>query len=250
MRKFAVPLMLAASISLGSTALAQEKKQGFLTILHGETTFSMRGTFSRSGTFFVENDVSKRMSENSLNVFLDFDNFLDDLLQPYMLNLDSLPETTEARELVVRLYTREYFARLFPEGSRQYEIAKSVLDKKFDNGSLQELLNLVVQHPFVSEQHGTKNTLSAFQDDLDDLDIDAVLTPQQREALGNILPDYYEELYASSVNLEIILGLLGNEGLPFAREQAQIQEQIYKEVWKRLEAAGVGFVLPSETLQL
>lgn len=244
MRKTFLSLALAAGVTAASALYAQEDS---ITIPDGSGVFELPPTFGEQTLSFSSNDVSRTLAENAASVYLDIDGFLSDL-EPYYFNLDEIPESIEARELVMRAYLYEYYARLFPEGSEQYRIAKNVLNGDLKSGGLSRVLTLALSSEHIGGLYPFK---SMFEGIVDSELLDCgQLSEKQTLALEAIVQDNLDALIFESLRIELIVGILGEDGFRLAVESAQNYRVLEQSIFDELEKNNVGFELPDECLEL
>lgn len=243
MRNLLAATIFAVSVSAGS---ASAQSDGFF-IPDGSKSFPLPPTFGDEQIDFAFNPVARQLAENSASVFLGIDGFLEDLA-PYYFNLDTLPDSIEAREFVLRAYTYEYYARLFPEGSEQHRIAENALNGNWEADAFFVAVNAVLADENIKGLYPFDSMFAGIVDS--DLLECNDLSNAQIDALRPIVEHHLDGLIYENIIVELTLGMLGQDGVPIAVEFAQSYRSLEETIFDNLENASVGFVVSAPCIDL
>jgi len=135
---------------------------------------------------------------------------------------------------------------LFPIDSAQHDIAKQALaNEDISDIDLDRIVDAIWLHPFTQELNNPSHILLDFVDG-----DEGSLTPQQEEALLQIITEFSDVYYYHTRRIEILTGLLGEGALPRIFMDVQALQEIEEICLARLEAAGVGFDAEVNAIEL
>lgn len=259
-------LLRTTFLSLALSAFPAHAQDNWLiSVPDGDSQFQLPETFYDLGAF-EETEVSKKLAANAVSFFshtLDslgprtrgFDAFLG-AFKPEDFNLEELPQSLDAREIIFQLNNREYYARLFPRDSEQHTIVKELFfpeesdassDGVLDDNDLEQLVNLVVSSEIVRDVAPIEEFVDSFSSNLTSSQIDF---PNLNERVAAVVEPYYPDLLYHRILFEVGAGVYGqdyvaqSDFLARARSFKNIDDEIY---W-RLEREGLGVKLDNPLL--
>ncbi|MFK7839718.1 MAG: hypothetical protein AB8B83_05250 [Bdellovibrionales bacterium] len=236
-------LAFVAGLSLSSAATAEDRSNAIIP--DGEQSYSLPFSFSGAEKPFTANDVSRQLSQNSFAYYSEIDDVID-YIKPHHFGVDTLPETDEATLLVWRAFNEEYYARLFPEGSQQYDLAKQFLSGDIPYAGFETIVSAIKDSEHIN---GFNRPVDQYLSMIESLK-GVRLTPDQGETLKQIISENYDALVDFSVRAELAVGFLGTDARPVVNEYIDRWVRFEDELWDELERRDPSFHMPENVYEI